>query len=113
MSWSEIFLAVIATATLVMALIQVGAIVAVSRVARDAQKTLASVQDDVRPLVAKVNALAEEASRALTAVQDDLRPLSAITASACSFPFSPCSSTTGSPFVGIPTASGLVPKIGS
>ena len=75
MSWSEIFLGVIAVATLVMALLQVGAIVAVSRVARDAQKTLTSVQEDVRPLVARVNALAEEASRALTSVQDDIRPL--------------------------------------
>jgi len=65
-NWSEIFLAVIALATLVMALIQVGAIIAVSRVARDARKTLASVQNDVRPLMAKVHALADEASKTAT-----------------------------------------------
>ena len=66
MSWSEIFLAVIALATLVMALIQVGAIVAVSRVARDAQKTLLSVQNDFRPLMARVQAVADEASKTAT-----------------------------------------------
>ena len=63
MSWSEIFLAVIAVATLIMALIQVGAIVAAARIARDAQRTLATVQRDIRPLVAKANAIADEASR--------------------------------------------------
>jgi hypothetical protein len=60
---SEAFLGVIALATVVMALIQVGAIVALARIARQAQQTLASVQQDVRPLVAKVTAIAEETSR--------------------------------------------------
>jgi hypothetical protein len=62
-SWSEVFLAVIAVATLIMALIQVGAIVAAARIARDAQRTLATVQRDIRPLVEKANAIADEASR--------------------------------------------------
>lgn len=66
MSLSEVFLGIIALALLVMALIQVGAIIAVRRLARDAQKTLASVQEDVRPLVAKVTALADEASKTAT-----------------------------------------------
>ena len=66
MSPSEVFLGLIALGTLVMALIQVGAIVAVGRLARDAQKTLASVQQDVKPLVAKVSALADEASKTAT-----------------------------------------------
>jgi hypothetical protein len=65
-SLSEVFLGIIALATLVMACIQVGAIVAVGRFARDAQKTLASVQQDVKPLVAKVSALADEASKTAT-----------------------------------------------
>jgi septal ring factor EnvC (AmiA/AmiB activator) len=63
---SEVFLGMIALATLAMALIQVGAIVAVARLARDAQKTLASVQQDVKPLVAKVTAIADEASKTAT-----------------------------------------------
>jgi hypothetical protein len=61
--WSEIFLGVIAVATVIMALIQVGAIIAAMRLARQAQEMMASVQQDVRPLIAKVNALADEASR--------------------------------------------------
>jgi Txe/YoeB family toxin of Txe-Axe toxin-antitoxin module len=62
-NWSEIFLGVIALATLVMALIQVGAVVALARVTRQAQETLNSLQQDVRPLMGKINAIADEASR--------------------------------------------------
>jgi len=61
--WSNVFLAVIAVATLVMALIQVGAVIAVLRIAKQAQQVVTSVQEDVRPLIARVNAMAEEASR--------------------------------------------------
>lgn len=63
MSWSETFLAVIAAATLIMALIQVGAIVAAARIARQAQQTLTTVQQEIRPLIAKATAVADEASR--------------------------------------------------
>jgi hypothetical protein len=65
-SLSETFLGVIAAATLVMALIQVGAIVAILRIARQAQQTIAEVQRDVRPLIAKVTTVADEASRTAT-----------------------------------------------
>jgi hypothetical protein len=61
--WATIFLAVIAAATLVMALIQVGAIIALIRAAKQAQQALASVQQEVKPLLARANAIAEEASR--------------------------------------------------
>lgn len=61
--WSVVFLGVIAVATLIMALIQVGAIVATLKVVREAQKMLVTVQEDVRPLIAKVGALADEAGR--------------------------------------------------
>lgn len=63
MSWTEGFLGIIALATLVMAAIQVGAIIAAARIARQAQQTLATVQQDIRPLIAKANAVADEASR--------------------------------------------------
>ncbi len=66
MNWSETFLGIIAVATLLMALIQVGAIVAILRVARQAQQTIAEVQRDVRPLIAKATAVADEASRTAT-----------------------------------------------
>lgn len=63
MNWNVVFLGVIALATLVMALIQVGAIVAALRVAKQAQATLDSVQQEVRPLIARATAVVEEASR--------------------------------------------------
>ena len=63
MNLSEVFLGIIALATLAMAVLQIGAALAVSRLARDAQKTFTSVQDDVRPLIAKVSALADEANK--------------------------------------------------
>lgn len=75
--WDQVFLGMIAVATLVMALIQVGAIIAAARVARQAQealgkaqqaittaqRTITSVQEDLKPLIAKANALADEASQ--------------------------------------------------
>ena len=66
MNTSETFLGIIAAATLVMALIQLGAIVAILRVARQAQQSIAEVQRDVRPLIAKATAVADEASRTAT-----------------------------------------------
>ncbi|MCA1560319.1 MAG: hypothetical protein LC753_02765 [Acidobacteria bacterium] len=66
MNWTEIFLGTIALGVLVMALIQVGAIIAAARVARQAQQTLASIQHEIRPLIAKASAVIEEASRTAT-----------------------------------------------
>ena len=67
---SGVFLAIIAVSTLVMALIQVGAIVAALRVAKQAQEVIGAVQRDiqplladVKPLLARANAIADEASR--------------------------------------------------
>ena len=61
--WPATFLGVIALSTLIMALIQVGAIIATLRLAREAQQVLTSVRQEIRPVVAKATALAEEASR--------------------------------------------------
>jgi hypothetical protein len=61
--WSNVFLATIAVATLIMALIQIGAIIAALRLARQAQQMIQSVHQDVRPLIARAHAIAEEASR--------------------------------------------------
>jgi len=63
---SETFLGVIAAATLLMALIQVGAIVAILRVAKQARQAIAELHRDVRPLIEKVTAVADEASRTAT-----------------------------------------------
>ncbi len=61
--WNPIFLGVIALATLIMALIQVGAIVFVARLGRQMQQLATTVQQDIRPLIARANAIAEEASK--------------------------------------------------
>jgi len=60
---SEVFLGIIAAATLVMAVVQIGAIVAALRLSRQAQQVLQSVHQEVRPLIARAHAIAEEASR--------------------------------------------------
>jgi hypothetical protein len=62
-NWSEVFLGAIALATLLMAFIQIGAIVAILRITRQAQATIVEVQRDIRPLIAKITQVAEEASR--------------------------------------------------
>ena len=61
--WSDVFLGVIAAATLVMAVVQIGAMVAALRLSRQAQQVLQSVHQEVRPLIARAQAIAEEASR--------------------------------------------------
>lgn len=60
---SNLWLGIIAGATLIMALVQIGAIVAVLRMARQAQEIMTTVQQEIRPLSAKVMAIADEASR--------------------------------------------------
>jgi len=60
---SELFLGIIALATLVMALIQVGAIIFAARLGRRVQQVMATIQEDVRPLIARANSVAEEASK--------------------------------------------------
>jgi len=61
--WSQVFLGVIAVATLVMALVQIGAIVVLARVAGQVQSIVATIQSDIRPLIARANVIAEEASK--------------------------------------------------
>lgn len=78
--WNLIFLGVIASATLVMALVQIGVIVVAAKVARQAQQaaskaqetlataqqTIASVREEIRPLIAKATDIADEASKVAT-----------------------------------------------
>ena len=73
----ETFLGVIAAATLIMALIQVGAIVVAARVARQAQEaagkaqaalataqqSITSIREEIKPLIAKASAIADEATK--------------------------------------------------
>ena len=61
--WSVLFLGVIAAATLVMALVQVRAMIAAMRLTRQAQQAIQSVHHEVKPLLARAQLMAEEASR--------------------------------------------------
>ena len=61
--WNDLFLGTIAVATLLMALAQVGAMVVAARFARQAQQTLVTVHEEIRPLLAKATAVADEAAR--------------------------------------------------
>ena len=61
--WSDLFLGVIAVATLVMALVQVGAIIAALRLARQAQHAIQSVHQEVKPLLTRAQSIADEASK--------------------------------------------------
>jgi uncharacterized protein YoxC len=75
--WGQLFLGIIAVATLLMALLQVGAVIAAAKVARQAQETLgkaqqavvtaqqtlASVREEIRPLIAKATFIADEAAK--------------------------------------------------
>jgi hypothetical protein len=64
--WSPAFLGVIAVATAVMALVQIGAIVFLARVALQVRELMATVQNDIRPLIARANAIADDAARTAT-----------------------------------------------
>ena len=60
----ELFLGIIAFAVLVMALIQVGAIVAGLRLARRVDQIATQLDQDIKPLIANLTALSSEAARA-------------------------------------------------
>lgn len=62
--WSTVFLGVIAVATLLMALLQVGAVVAVARVVKRVDRLATEVRGEIRPLIARAQDIAEDASRA-------------------------------------------------
>ena len=64
--WSPAFLGVIAAATAVMALVQIGAIVFLARLALQVRELMSTIQTDIRPLIARANAIADEASKTAT-----------------------------------------------
>jgi hypothetical protein len=64
--WSQAFLGVIAGATALMAIVQIGAIVVLARVAVQVQGILTTVRKDIGPLLVRANAIADEASRTAT-----------------------------------------------
>jgi hypothetical protein len=71
--WAEVSLAVIAVATLTMALVQVSVIVYGWMLARRISRLVAQIEQEMKPLADSVNAMARDAARAtaLAAAQVD------------------------------------------
>lgn len=61
--WNQTFLGIIAAATALMALVQIGAIVALARVATQVRDIVDTLQKDIRPLIGRANAIADEAQK--------------------------------------------------
>lgn len=69
--WGTTFLGVIAAATLLMALLQLGVVIAALRLAKRVDQLATELQREIRPLIVRAQAIAEDASRvaALSAAQ--------------------------------------------
>ena len=63
--WSEVFLGVIAVATLAMAIAQVGVFIAASLLARRVARLMDQVERELKPAFGHVNAIGRDASRAV------------------------------------------------
>lgn len=62
--WAEIFLGIIAVATLAIAVVLVGAVVAAGRLARRLNRLADSVEQELKPVFDQLNAIGRDASRA-------------------------------------------------
>jgi hypothetical protein len=62
--WAVTFLGVIAAATLAMAIVLVGALIAAARLARQVGRILDQLEVDLKPLFEHMNAIGRDASRA-------------------------------------------------
>lgn len=62
--WTAVFLGVIAVSTLLMALLQVGAVVVALRLSKRVERLAGELQGEIKPLVGRVHAIAEDAARA-------------------------------------------------
>jgi len=60
---SGLFLGVIALATLIMASIQIGALVVALRLGREVKQLASTVQNDLRPLIARATMIADDAAK--------------------------------------------------
>ena len=65
MVWRDVFLGVIAVATLAIAIAQVGVIIAAGLMARRVGRMVEQIERDVKPLFGHLNAIGSDASRAV------------------------------------------------
>jgi hypothetical protein len=63
--WSQIFLGVIALATLTTAIVQLGVLIAAGRMARRDERLVERVEQEMSPAFGHINAIGREASRAV------------------------------------------------
>ena len=63
-AWSDVFLGIIAVATLAMAVVQIGVIVAAGRLARRVDRLADQVERELKPLFGHLDAIGKDASRA-------------------------------------------------
>lgn len=61
--WGEVFLGVIALATLVSTIVQVSVLVAAARVAKRVERMAQNVEHELKPLFGHMNAIGRDASR--------------------------------------------------
>ena len=62
--WNEVFLGIIAVATLALAIVQIGVFVIAGLAVRRVTRLIATVEEELRPIFGHVNAIARDASRA-------------------------------------------------
>ena len=62
--WSDVFLGIIAVATLATAIVQIGVLVAAGMLARRIGRLPEQVERDLSPLIASLNAIGQDAARA-------------------------------------------------
>ncbi|HWQ00396.1 MAG TPA: hypothetical protein VNK92_07990 [Vicinamibacterales bacterium] len=79
-TWDHLFLGIIAAATLAMAVLQVGAVLAASRLARRTERLVDQLAADVRPLLARASAIADDAARAAALAAAQAERLDRVTA---------------------------------
>lgn len=64
--WSGAFLAIIAASTAMVAAMQIYAFVSLAKTGRQIKDIMATLQQDVRPLIARANVIADEAAKTAT-----------------------------------------------
>jgi len=68
-----VFLGIIALATVIMAVVQVVAAIEAARLTKQLEKTVAQIQHDVQPIVARAAIVSEEAARVASMVSDQVQ----------------------------------------
>ena len=80
MSWGEVFLGIIALASLTTAAVQVGVLVMASRQVRHLQRMVTRLEQDLRPVLGHLNTMGRELSRAAALAATQVERVDALVA---------------------------------